>query len=109
MTLPLHDGSNKSQNVSRKTKDKNNLGLVLSQKWEHCTHHAEGNSLNYNSEESSHVVVDHEILSQRNEFIGTCKELTSYQSNCLPSPMKKTKLTTGSISYKEDRKAASLT
>ena len=95
--------------MSWKTKDKNNLGLVLSQKWEHCTQYVEGNSLNCNSEESSHVVVDHEILSQRNEFIGTCNTSTPYQSDCLPSPMKQRKLTIGSISYKEDRKAASLT
>jgi hypothetical protein len=107
VTLPLDDGSDRSQNVSWETEDTDNLGLLPSQQWKHCTHYAEGDSLNCNLEESTHVVVDHESSGERNEIFGMCKVPTPDQWDCLLSPLKQRKLTT-CINYKEDKKAASL-
>eukprot|EP00253_Pinus_taeda_P019906 PITA_19906 len=104
--LPL-DGSDRSQTVSWETEDTDNLGILPSQQWTHCTHYAEGNSLNCNLEKPARVVVDHESSGERNEIFEMCKEPTPDQRDCLLSPLKQRELTT-CIKYKEDKSAASL-
>ena len=69
--LPLDDGSDRSQNVSWDTEDADNLRLLPPQHWKPSTHYADGDSLNCNSEESTHVVVDHENSTEMNEMFGT--------------------------------------
>jgi len=93
--------------VSCETEDTDNLGLLPSQQWKHWTHYAEGDSLNCNLEESTHVVVDHGSSGERNEIFGICKVSTPDKWDCIPSLLKQRKVTT-CIIYKEDTKAASL-
>lgn len=64
-------------------------------------------SLNNDFEESTWYVVDHEIPDERNEFFGLWKVSTHDQWDCLPSPLKRRKLTM-CINDKEDIKVASL-
>ena len=103
MTLPLDDGSNRSQTVSWETENTDNLGILPSQQWKHRTNH----KLNCNLEKSAHVVVDHESSVERNEIFGMCKEPTPDQRDCLLPALKQRELTT-CTNYKEDKSAASL-
>eukprot|EP00253_Pinus_taeda_P000844 PITA_00844 len=107
VTLRLDDGSDRSQTVSWETEDTDNLGILPSQQWKHCTHYAEGDSLNCNLEKSARVVVDHESSGDRNAIFGMYREPTPEQRDCLLSPSKQRELTT-CMNYKEDKSAASL-